>query len=148
MNTVEPPHTGNAERGDKRALEARRRYGVLLCQQGHTQREVAALLGVTQGAVSRWVTTAKTGGSAALVTRSPSGAPSKLSPEQLQLLPTLLAQGPERHGFARARWTRHMVAEIIYSTFGVVYSDENISYILRKIGWEAAPLRQCGRCRV
>lgn len=100
------------------------------------------MLGVTQGAVSRWVTAAKTGGLDALRRREPSGAPSKLSFEQLQLLPALLARGPEKYGFARTRWTRGMVSELIWSAFGVLYSDENVSYVLRKIGWKEAPLRR------
>lgn len=126
----------------KCALEERRRQGVLLYYQGITQKEIAAMLGVTQGAVSRWVNTAKTGGLDALCMREPSGAPSKLSFEQLQLLPTLLARNPAKYGFARTRWTRGMVSELIWHTFGVLYSDENISYVLRKIGWKSAPLRR------
>ena len=66
---------------------------------------MAAALGVTQGAVSQWLTRAREGGVAALRRRTSPGTPPKLTPEQRAQVPALLAQGAEAFGFRCDLWT-------------------------------------------
>src|SRR5215510_10551979 len=66
-----------------------------LKQQGWQQRAIARALGVTEGAVSQWVTRGRQGGSATLRHRPPRGPSSRPTPEQLAKLPLLLAGGAE-----------------------------------------------------
>jgi transposase len=61
-----------------------------LKQQGWSQRQLAEAMGVSEGAVSQWMTRARHGGSEALRRRPPPGAPRRLSPDQLARLPELL----------------------------------------------------------
>src|SRR5919199_6708392 len=89
--------------------EARRLQAWHLKQQGWPQRQIAAALGVSAGAVSQWMTRARQGGTAALRARPSPGAPRRLTPAQLARLPTLLERGPEAYGFRGALWTRKRV---------------------------------------
>jgi hypothetical protein len=57
------------------------------------QREIARALGVTEGAVSRWMKRGRQGGVEALRKRTSPGAPPRLSEEQRAHLKELLAQG-------------------------------------------------------
>ena len=50
-------------------------------QAGWKQKDSAAALGVTEGAVSQWLRRARAGGPGALCKRSSPGAPRRLRPE-------------------------------------------------------------------
>lgn len=132
------------QRSDKQrnnaAIEQQRREAWALHCRGVKQTQIAALLGVTQGAVSRWLARVRSGGIEALRVGRPTGLPPRLSREKQQMLPALLAQSPEQYGLAGTRWTRALVRDLIHQQFGVVYSMENVSYILRKVGWNDRPL--------
>lgn len=106
------------------------------------QVAIASKLGVTQGAISRWLRMAREGGDQALRIKKPTGIPPRLPKEKQKQLPALLARGPQTYGFGDKRWTRSRIGDVIRREFGVSYSDENVSYILRKIGWKAKPLRR------
>jgi transposase len=128
-------------------LEKRRWQALALHRKGLKQVAIARKLGVTQGAVSRWLRMAREGGAEALRIKKPTGIPPRLPLEKQKQLPVLLARGPRKYGFADKRWTRSRIGDVIRREFGVSYSDENVSYILRKIGWKARPLqrRKSGR---
>ena len=79
--------------------EGRRLRAWELHQQDWSQAAIAQALGVTQGAVSQWLKRVKEGGLAALRHRKPTGAPRRLSKEQLAQPPELLAKGAEAFGF-------------------------------------------------
>jgi len=80
--------------------EERRKRAWALKQQGWRQKDIAAALGVSEGAVSQWLKRACEGcGVEALTRRPPPGATSRLSHEQQAQLPALLAAGAEAHGF-------------------------------------------------
>ncbi len=78
--------------------EARRLQAWRLTQQGWPQRQIAEALGVSEGAVSQWMTRAGDGGAEALRHRPP-GAASRLTDEQL-------ARYRPRCGKARSLWLR------------------------------------------
>jgi transposase len=90
-----------------------------LRQQGWRQCDIAAALGVTQGAVSRWMRRGREGGVASLRHRPPPGPAPRLTPEQLARLPLLLAQGAEVFGFRGRVWTARRVTELIRREFGI-----------------------------
>src|SRR5437879_2345268 len=93
--------------------EGRRMRAWQLHKQGWKQKDIAAALGVTEGAVSQWVKKAKAQGVEALRHQPPPGAKPKLSPEQQAQLPILLAQGAEAFGFRGRIWTTEGVAQMI-----------------------------------
>ncbi len=78
-----------------------------LHEQGWKQKDIAAALGVTEGAVSQWITKGKAQGPEALRHHPSPGAPPKLRPEQLAQVPALLARGAEQ-GFSQKRRKAHL----------------------------------------
>ena len=115
--------------------EERRKQAWKRKQQGWKQQTIAKALGVSEGAVSQWMKRGREGGEAALKAHPSQGAQARLSAEQLMRLPSLLAQGAESYGFRGNAWTARRVAKVIEQTFGVRYSRDHVSYLLRQIGW-------------
>jgi transposase len=110
--------------------EARRYRAWELHQQGWKQQDIAAALGVTEGAVSQWLKRGREQGTAALATHPSPGARSRLTPEQREQMVNLLAQGALAHGYYEAVWTSRRVAR----TFGVKYHRAHVSRLLHQMG--------------
>jgi transposase len=116
--------------------EERRKRAWVLKQEGWLQQDIAAALGVSEGAVSQWLRRAREGGGVeALTRRPPPGMTPRLSAEQRAQLPALLAHGAPAYGFAGDVWTADRVAVVIERTFGVHYHRDHVSRILRACGW-------------
>jgi transposase len=125
--------------------EARRLQAWRLKQKGWSQRQIAEALGVSEGAVSQWMTRARRGGTEALRHRRPPGARRRLTDEQLARLPALLHQGPETYGFRGAVWTRTRIAAVIRVEFGISYHPAHISRVCQAIRW--SPQKPARRAR-
>ncbi len=117
------------------SLEWRRMQAWHLKQLGWKQRDIAVALGVSESAVSRWLTAAAVAGPDALRSRPIPGHPSKLTPEQRRCLPDCLWHGAEAYGFRGEVWTCARVARVIEEEFGVSYSKSQVSRLLRDLGW-------------
>jgi transposase len=115
--------------------EGRRLRAWELSQQGWRQNDIAAALGVTNGAVSLWMKRAREEGPEALRHRKGSGRPRLLSTEQRWELPRLLERGPEAYGFRGAVWTEGRIARVIRQGFGVSYHPSHVGRILKACGW-------------
>lgn len=102
---------------------------------GWKQKDIAEALGVTRGAVSQWLTLASTQGDEALLARPRPGASLRLTTEDRQRLPSLLAAGAEAYGFRGQLWTCARVAAIIRQEFGVSYHKAHVSRILKELAW-------------
>jgi transposase len=113
--------------------EYRRLRAWQLYEQGWSQKQIAEALGVTEGAVSQWITKAKQGGPEALRHQPPPGPQPRLSAEQLDQLQALLDKGAEHYGFRGQVWTTARVAVVIKQQFGVSYHPAHCSRILRAI---------------
>jgi transposase len=115
--------------------EGRRLRAWELYQQGWSQKQIAAALGVTKGAVSQWIARGKAGGVDALRNRPHSGAIPKLSQQQRERLPDILRRGAQAYGFVGDVWTQERVAAVIKREFGVSYHHDHIGRLLRSLGW-------------
>jgi len=116
--------------------EERRKRAWALKQPGWLQKDSAAALGVSDGAVSQWLKRAREeGGVEALARRPPPGMVPRLSQQQRAQLPALLARGAEAHGFRGDVWTAKRVTEVIWRGCGVRYHPDHVSRLLRHIGW-------------
>jgi transposase len=71
--------------------------------EGCIHEEIAETLGVTKAAVSKWVKAMREGGEDALGSRLRTGALPKLTAEELESLPELLAQGGRGFGPSQSR---------------------------------------------
>jgi transposase len=115
--------------------EWRRMRAWELYQLGWKQREIAAALGVTKGAVSRWIRKARLEGPTALFARPHPGPEAKLEPNQMRLIPDFLGHGAEAYGFRGEVWTCARVARVIKEEFGVSYHKGHVSRLLKKLHW-------------
>src|SRR6185503_2859094 len=115
--------------------EVRRQQALVLKRKGWKQNLIAEALGVSPGAVSRWLKTAATQGEHALHARPRPGAPARLTASQKCSLSDLLAHGAEAHGFRGEVWTCRRVAAVIAQEFHVRYHRAHVARLLRDLGW-------------
>lgn len=115
--------------------EGRRLRAWDLHKQGWPNKQIAAALGVTEGAVSQWLKRARLGGKDALRNRVRPGAQPRLTTEQRASIPALLKRGAEAYGFLGDVWTQARVASVIRQEFGVSYHHDHIGRLLRSLGW-------------
>jgi transposase len=106
-----------------------------LARRGWKQRDIAVVLDVSEGAVSRWLATARRGGPEALRSHPRPGPLGKLTPEQLRLVPDFLWHGAESYGFRGDVWTCERVAGVLSEEFGASYSKSQVSRLLKGMGW-------------
>jgi putative transposase len=119
----------NRDEMEKRRLEA-----VKDLQQGLTQSSVARKFFVSRTTASRWNRALQQKGVDALRKRRATGRPSRLSREQLQLIPDIFAQGAIVHGFPNNRWTTARLAAVIETRFGVHYDHDHVGRLMQKLG--------------
>jgi transposase len=123
--------------------EARRFQAWRLKQKGWAQRQIADALGVSEGAISQWLTRARNGGMGALRHRPPPGAPCRLAEEQRARLPALLQRSPETSGCRGQVWTRRRVAEVIRLECGVLSHPTHVGRLLNALRWSPQkPMRR------
>ena len=116
--------------------EGRRLRAWELHEQGWRQCEIAAALGVTEGAVSQWMRRAREGGGPeALRKRTAPGPSCRLSEAQQARVLDWLRQGAEAHGFRGELWTRRRVATLIERKLGIRYHPAHVSRLLQQWGW-------------
>jgi transposase len=125
--------------------ESRRRLAVLRVNEGWSQKNVAAFLGVNPVSVSRWVRDYRAGGDAALRGQSHPGPRPRLGEAELRRLEELLLRGATAYGWTNDLWTCARVQEVIHTHFGVEYHHRYVSELLRRrLGWTSQrPDQQC-----
>jgi transposase len=115
-------------------METRRLEAVQDLLRGLTQSSVARKFGVSRTTASRWNRALQQKGVDALRKRRATGRPSRLSREQLQLIPDIFAQGAVIHGFPDNRWTTARLAAVIEVRFGVHYDHDHVGRLMQKLG--------------
>jgi putative transposase len=119
----------NRDEMEKRRLEA-----VQDLLGGLTQSSVARKFGVSRTTASRWNRALQQNGVEALRKRRATGRPSRLTREQLLLIPDIFSQGAILHGFADNRWTTARLASVIQMRFGVRYDHDHVGRLMQKLG--------------
>ena len=133
-------------RGVKRdfeALETRRLRAASLLRQGHSQAEVARVVGVHRQTVYRWAQRVHAQGRAGLKKAGRAGRKPRLSAAGLRRIAQGLQRGPEALGYETSLWTAPRVAELIKRECGIQYHPGHVWKILRQMGWSCQ--RPAGR---
>ena len=124
-------------------LEGRRLRAWQLKQAGWKQCDIAAALGVSEGAVSQWMQRARTGDIDALRTVPSPGAPSRLKAWQQLALMEMLVLGAEAFGFRGAVWTGRRVTALIRQYLDIGYHPGHVTRLLKRWGFTLQkPARQ------
>lgn len=115
--------------------EQRRLHAVELKRQDWKQVDIATALNVSKGAVSQWLSKAKTQGEETLAARPHTGRPPELTAEEKRMIPDYLWHGAETYGFRGALWTCPRVQKVIELEFGVKYHRSHVARLLKELKW-------------
>jgi transposase len=118
--------------GTAKELEARRRLAVQRVEDGWSQREVAAFLGVHPVTVAKWMARFRAGGEDGLTAKPTPGRPRFLTADQEKQVLGWLADPPTKHGFRTDLWTARRVAELIRTRLQVAFHPHYLREWLRK----------------
>jgi transposase len=111
-----------------------RRIAVELVESGDEPREVAALVGVAERSVWRWLSAWRRRGDAGLATRPRPGRPPKLTGEVGAALLSWVDRSPREYGFATERWTARRLAAVLGRERGVGVNRRYLSEWLGRHG--------------
>src|SRR5688572_3012763 len=114
-------------RGSAQELERRRRLAVERVQEGHTQVQVAQILGVHDRTVRKWIANYRKQGEQGLAAKPHPGLPPKLSPSQQARVLSWLRKNPQSFGFSTELWTARRVGQVIERKFGVHYNSRYLN---------------------
>ncbi|NED81229.1 transposase [Streptomyces sp. SID11233] len=131
------PQGGGLTDVERDARERVRRQAVTCFEAGGKNREIAAMLRVSERSVERWRRQwreGREGGHAGVASRGSPGRP-RLSDAQMARLERELERGPLAHGWADQRWTLARVKTVIGRLFHVSYTVEGTWRLLRRYGW-------------
>ncbi len=118
--------------GFARELEQCRVLAVTRVDEGYSQKEVAAFLGVHPVTVAGWVRTARRAHSLAALRAKPTpGRPRKLSKRRERTVLGWVAKPPTRFGFANDLWTAGRLATLIVQRWGVRFNAHSLAAWLR-----------------
>ena len=124
-------------KGSAQELERRRLRAVELLEQGHSQAEVARMVGSSESSVHRWRKAARRG-AAGLRPKPHPGRPRGLKPVQHRQLARVLSKGAMAHGWSNDLWTAERVTEVIRRYFDLAYHPEHVRRILKqRLGWSS-----------
>jgi len=121
--------------GTPQELQRQRFRAIELLRDGRRPIQVARMLGVSPGSISKWKMLYDRHGLQALKAKPHPGPTPKLTGRQCDKLSGLLLQGPQKHGYANALWTLPRVAEVIRRHFGVKYDQSGVWHVLHRMGW-------------
>lgn len=122
--------------GSAEELERRRRRAVALLEQGHSQAEVARMVGSSGSSVHRWRKMARR--KDGLAAKPHPGRSRKLTAAQHRRLERELRKGACAHGWSNDLWTAARAAVVIKRRFGVKYHVEHVRHILKdRLGWSS-----------
>ena len=117
--------------GSAPELERRRQLAVVRVAEGHSQAQVAAILGVHHNTVSRWVCTVRERGTDALKAKPTPGRPRKLTARQEKTVLGWVAKPPTSFGFATDLWTSRRLAALIEQRLGIRFNSNYLVEWLR-----------------
>ena len=128
-------------------LEVLRERAVAMAELGHSQRTIAAALGVHKNTVSRWLIAWRTSGAAALNPHKRGRRPQEqmlVSPAQAAEIQQLITENcPDQLGLPFALWGREAVRDLIQRRYGITLAIRTVGDYLRR--WGFTPQRPVKR---
>ena len=95
---------------------------------------VADILEISRSSIYEWLRLYRTGGEAALETRTAPGAPLVITPiMDWWLRQTVLNSTPVDHGYDTVLWTRAILAELLNKHFGICVSEATVGLHLHQL---------------
>ena len=115
-------------------LEAMRFRAIKAYQEGRGVIEVAELLGLHWGSVSRWLTKWRRGGTKALRARKATGRPRKLMcQEHGRMILKFVKRPATKYGYEHPLWTCQRIARVVHDELKLVVSIPTLWRALKKL---------------
>ena len=114
--------------------QARRLRAIAAVLKGASRNVAAEIGGMQRQTLRDWVQRFNAEGPPGLMSRKPSGRPTKLSAGQKQELIDLLLARDAKAKYNISRWRLSDVAEIIRERFGIQLNEISVGRILRSFG--------------
>ena len=129
--------------GSAELIEARRRQGLRLLDEGYSLAEVGRMTDCAPSSVMRWRDARTQGGSHALKVRPTPGRPPTLTNAQRQRIIKRLIKGAMANGFTTELWTTSRVATVIQQCCKVQFHRSHVARLLHDFGFSCQkPVRR------
>ncbi|MFO0711652.1 MAG: winged helix-turn-helix domain-containing protein [Sandaracinus sp.] len=127
----------------------RRGRAILGYIEGRPVIGLAAELGITRGAVNKWLRWYNVHGVEGLFTGKAPGRARRLSDEQRDELRGVIEAGPIAAGYRAGVWTGPMIGDLINERFGVRYHNHHVPRLLHELGFSVQrPRKKLARADV
>ncbi len=121
---------------DHISLQVMRQQAVKAVMGGQSATNVAAAMGVNIRTVFRWLSDFACGGQNALLAKTISGRPPKVTSEELRwIAETVRDKSPWQMKFEFGLWTLSLIGEVIYRQFGKRLTKPSVGRIMRILGF-------------
>lgn len=98
--------------------------------------QIAQMLGLSTRAVNHWHHAWRQEGTAALISKGPTGPHCLLTQDQQHELRQVLRRGAKDYGFSTDGWTLAWIRRVVNETFGVAYADlSGVWRLLYRMRW-------------
>ena len=126
----------DARKVDQKTLQFLRNRAIKLREAGHSNKEVAAILGVAVETTSRWYSSYKKNGKKAIKVKKvgrPKNTGKTLTNEQEQkIIRQLIDTTPQQLKFKFALWTREAVKQLIKHELGIEMPISTVGHYLKR----------------
>jgi transposase len=120
----------------RRSTPEEKLRAVQLLKAGNNAATIAQMFGVSRAILFRWQQKYDDGGPSALEIKKAPGPASRLNPEQLSRLHSLIAgNDPRQLQFDFGLWTRKLIRDLIRRDFGVKYSEVQVGRLMKQLGF-------------
>lgn len=118
-------------------MERRRLQAAQDLQKGMPQSQVARKFGVSRNTACRWWQVLQDNGIEGLRKRPTPGRPSRLKPDQQQVLAEIYQAGPRAAGFDSDKWTTAKFADAVFNRLAIRYDRDHLGRIIHRLGlWD------------
>jgi transposase len=109
-----------------------RLHALLLVAQGMRVTMAARFLGDAPRTIQHWIRLYETQGFNGLDERKPSGRPTWLSPQNLEIIREALKKSPKEVGLTFGKWNGKVLADFIQIRFHIALSNRQCQRMLRQ----------------
>ncbi|MEW6737308.1 MAG: IS630 family transposase [Acidobacteriota bacterium] len=115
--------------------QVKRILAILSIADGVVRKEIALILKVSAESIRLWTEKYLLAGISGLAAGKSPGRPAKLTKLQKKELAQIIDKRPQKAGFSGMCWRCPMIQNLIYEKYGVYYSIQYLSQLLRSMGF-------------